>query len=161
VSARGVEVFRRFFEKIVEQCQQAGLVWGKELYVNATKVKANASLDSLTPRFAVEAHLSTLFAEEAEQPTEETEQVVTQEEAVSHEPGEQEEMNVPRQLPVSLSQQEHEQLAQGNAERHDWIEQMGAQNRSVTGRCYQRIACFLSRKGERTGSRRSARKKML
>ncbi len=66
MSARGVEVFRRFFEKIVEQCQQAGLVWGKELYVNATKVKANASLDSLTPRFAVEAHLSTLFAEEAE-----------------------------------------------------------------------------------------------
>ena len=94
MSARGVEVFRRFFEKIVEQCQQAGLVWGKELYVNATKVKANASLDSLTPRFAVEAHLSTLYAEEAEQPTEETEQVVTQEEAVSHEPGEQEEMNV-------------------------------------------------------------------
>src|SRR5215510_13529709 len=28
----GPEVFRRFFEVIVEQCQQAGLVWGKELY---------------------------------------------------------------------------------------------------------------------------------
>ncbi len=28
----GVEVFRRFFEAIVEQCQAAGLVWGKELY---------------------------------------------------------------------------------------------------------------------------------
>lgn len=42
----GVEVFRRFFEKIVELCQQAGLVWEKELYVDATKVKANASLDS-------------------------------------------------------------------------------------------------------------------
>jgi hypothetical protein len=27
----GVEVFRHFFEAIVEQCQQAGLVWGKEL----------------------------------------------------------------------------------------------------------------------------------
>src|SRR5258708_38689406 len=26
----GVEVFRRFFEQIVEQCQEAGLVWGKE-----------------------------------------------------------------------------------------------------------------------------------
>ena len=25
----GVDVFRRFFEAIVEQCQQAGLVWGK------------------------------------------------------------------------------------------------------------------------------------
>ena len=31
----GVEVFRRFFEKIVELCQKAGLVWGKELYVDA------------------------------------------------------------------------------------------------------------------------------
>jgi transposase len=31
----GVEVFRRFFEQIVEQCQAAGLVWGKELYIDA------------------------------------------------------------------------------------------------------------------------------
>jgi len=44
----GVEVFRRFFEKIVEQCQNAGLVWGRELYVDATKVKANASLERIT-----------------------------------------------------------------------------------------------------------------
>src|SRR5947199_5816636 len=57
----GVDVFRRFFEAIVEQCQQEGLVWGKELYVDATKVKANAALDSLKPRFAVEAHLANLF----------------------------------------------------------------------------------------------------
>jgi hypothetical protein len=27
----GLPVFRRFFEMIVEQCAQAGLVWGKEL----------------------------------------------------------------------------------------------------------------------------------
>jgi transposase len=27
----GVELFQRFFEAIVDQCQQAGLVWGKEL----------------------------------------------------------------------------------------------------------------------------------
>src|SRR5262249_1021348 len=32
----GLEVFRRFFASIVEQCQQAGLVWGRELYVDAT-----------------------------------------------------------------------------------------------------------------------------
>jgi len=30
----GLEVFRQFFEAIVLQCQQAGLVWGKELYVD-------------------------------------------------------------------------------------------------------------------------------
>ncbi len=79
----GVEVFRRFFEKIVEQCQEAGLVWGKELYIDATKVKANASLDTLTPRFAVEAPLTHLFDEEAEHPAEEAEQVESQKEEVS------------------------------------------------------------------------------
>src|SRR5205807_8673109 len=60
-----VEVFRRFFEAIVEQCQAAGLVWGKELYFDGTKVEANASLDSVKPRFAVEAHLATLFGDQA------------------------------------------------------------------------------------------------
>src|SRR5438105_9257077 len=58
----GVEVFRRFFETIVDQCQQAGLVWGKELYADATKVQANAALSSMKPRFAVEAHLENLCA---------------------------------------------------------------------------------------------------
>src|SRR6266700_5711645 len=66
----GVEIFRRFFEQIVEQCQQAGLIWGKELSIDATKVEANASLDSLTPRFAVEAHLANVFAEEVAAQTE-------------------------------------------------------------------------------------------
>src|SRR3989441_4969560 len=65
----GVEVFRRFFDAIVEQCQQEKLIWGKELYIDGTQVNANADLDSLTPRFAVEAreamqaHLAALFSE--------------------------------------------------------------------------------------------------
>lgn len=71
----GLEIFRRFFKAIVEQCQQAGMVWGRELYfdatpVLATPVLANAALDSLVPRFAVEAraaihaHLDALFADQ-------------------------------------------------------------------------------------------------
>src|SRR5258708_23372153 len=51
----GVATFRCFFEAIIAQCQEAGLVWGKQLYVDATKVEANASLDSVGPRFAVQA----------------------------------------------------------------------------------------------------------
>ncbi len=47
---------------MVEQCQQAGLVWGKELYFDATQVKADAALDSLTARFAVEARAYPLYA---------------------------------------------------------------------------------------------------
>jgi transposase len=63
----GVEVFQRFFEAIVDQCQAAGLVWGQELYFDATKVEANANVASLVPRFAHEArtHLAALFADEA------------------------------------------------------------------------------------------------
>src|SRR6266571_444613 len=98
----GVEIFRRFFEKIVEQCQQAGLVWGKELYFDGTKVAANAGKESLKPRFFVEAHLESLFGEEGQQAEEETEQVVIQEEAASSEPVKQEVTPAPRYLPVLL-----------------------------------------------------------
>src|SRR5579864_4303702 len=135
----GVDVFRRFFEAIVEQCQQEKLVWGKELYVDATKVKANASLDSLKPRFAVEAHLAHLFEIETSDVDEQNDQQIPQAEA-SSQSVEQEEMCVPMQLPTSLSQEEREALSQQNAARHDWILEWGAQNRSVTGRCYQRKA---------------------
>src|SRR5690242_19710080 len=58
----GPEVFRLFFEAVVEQCVAAGLVWGRELFVDSTEVAANASPDSLRPRFAGEAHLARLFA---------------------------------------------------------------------------------------------------
>src|SRR6266436_4696548 len=70
----GVRVFRRFFEAIVEQCQQEGLVWGKELYFDGTKVLANASTESLKPRFFIEAHLESLFGEAGKEPAESTEQ---------------------------------------------------------------------------------------
>src|SRR5947207_2241753 len=64
----GVAVFHRFFEAIVEQCQAAGLIWGKELYIDATKVVADASVDSIVPRFAVaaRAHVEDLFAQDAD-----------------------------------------------------------------------------------------------
>jgi len=64
----GLQVFRRFFERIVEERLEAGLVWGKELYFDATKVEANASLDSMRPRLVVEdrfeEHLAGIFPEE-------------------------------------------------------------------------------------------------
>jgi transposase len=45
----GLPVFRRFFEAITEQCVAAGLVRGDELIFDATKVRANAAMDSLIP----------------------------------------------------------------------------------------------------------------
>ena len=63
----GIDVFQRFFENVVDLCQEAGLVWGRELYVDATKVEAIAALDSLAPRFYYEAknHVADLFADDA------------------------------------------------------------------------------------------------
>jgi hypothetical protein len=45
---------------------------------------------------------------------------------------------------LSLSPAAYEELSQNNAERHDWIEEGGAQDRRVKGRSYQRIADYLS-----------------
>ena len=53
----GLQIFRRFFERIVEMCFEAGLVEGRELYFDATKVEANASLDSTRSRSLVEERL--------------------------------------------------------------------------------------------------------
>src|SRR6266566_5112522 len=106
----GVDVFRRFFDAIVEQCQAAGLVWGKELYFDGTKVEANASLDSLKPRFFVEAHLADLFSTQVEGLPEESAQPAQQTEGLSTEPVEREETRLPTPLPVSLSQEEQEAL---------------------------------------------------
>jgi len=77
----GLEVFQCFFEQIVERCRQAGLVWGKELYFDGTKVQANADIDSLMPRFYVEArqHLNTLFNETSEQTTAPSEETTSSE----------------------------------------------------------------------------------
>src|SRR5215204_4261306 len=62
----GIETFQRFFEKIVDLCTEAGLVWGRELYFDATKVEANAGIPSLVPRFYYDAttHVADLFEDE-------------------------------------------------------------------------------------------------
>jgi len=139
----GLAVFRRFFEAIVEQCQQAKLVWGKELYFDSTQVHANADMDSLAPRFAVEAreavreHLSALFASEPApcEPTGESHR----DEALP-EPLPQDASNsLPALLPVVLSETQREELAVENAARHDWIAEEGRQQREVRG-SYQRTS---------------------
>ena len=56
-------MFRRFFEKIVEECFKAGLVWGEELFFDSTKVKASADVDSLRSRSVTENHLEEPFEE--------------------------------------------------------------------------------------------------
>ena len=121
----GLPIFRRFFETVVEHCIAAGLVWGKELYVDATKVAANASLDAVAPRFAIEAHLAALFdAPEA---------LAGDVDRIADEP-------VP--LPVALTAAARAALAEAAACRHDWIGEAGRPDRSVIRGGYRRTADF-------------------
>src|SRR5215467_7608 len=90
-------------------------------------VLANASTESVKPRFFVEAYLAHLFAQQAEQPTEEAEQELTHEEPPIGQVALQEETAAPSPLPISLSQEVYEELTQQNSQRHEWIEQVGAQ----------------------------------
>jgi len=59
----GRTVFQRFFERVVEHCDEAGLIWGKELFFDATRVRANADIDSLAPLLGevVGDHIRQLF----------------------------------------------------------------------------------------------------
>jgi hypothetical protein len=113
----------------VEQCEQAGLVWGKELSVDSTKVLANASVGSMAPRFAVEAHLETLFGSQSQ-------------EAESHSEQADEGQASPTMLPTALAEDPSEQLGEVNSQRHDWIAEAGRQNRAVVDHDSQRIADF-------------------
>ena len=164
-SRYGVELFRRFFEAVVDQCQQAGLVWGKELYVDATKVNVNASLDSVKPRFAVEQHLRALFATEekaeplpavdAESCRAASEHSTSLQEEMWEEMAASNEAQVPLtrtssppivapvQLPTSLETALREDLTTTNEQRHDWVEQGGKPDREVMRGSYRRMANFV------------------
>jgi len=65
-----MEIFQQFFEKIVELCVDAGLVWGNELYFDSTKVDANASINSMIDRTESEPkadqHLEELWESDEE-----------------------------------------------------------------------------------------------
>jgi transposase len=111
----GLEVFRRFFEQIVEMCMDAGLVWGKELFFDSTKVEADAAVGSLAPRWAVEAHLEGLFeAEGVYSPQEEGEDVP---EEGGHEI-------------AALPTAGDDGLRERNTAKSDWISRAGRQDRS-------------------------------
>jgi transposase len=65
----GLEIFKSFFERIVEMCVEAGLVWGEELFVDSTTVRANAAKAALVPKLAVLDYLDGLFEEEPDDVT--------------------------------------------------------------------------------------------
>jgi IS5 family transposase len=121
----GLAVFRRFFEAVVEHCLTAGLVWGTELFIDSTDVDANASIDSLQPRFAVEAHIARLFKEQIESNN-----------------GDPRGEPKPTPLPVVLTEEARTELTECAADRHDWIGGMGRPDRTRTSGSYRRTTDF-------------------
>ncbi len=119
----GLEIFRRFFERIVEECFEAGLVWGKELYFDATKVEANASLDSMHSRSLLEGrleeHLVGVFPEDAPSAQNEGRLVAAE---------------------VGPAGREGQELARTNAGVHRWIAEAGHQERGMVRWGYKRMA---------------------
>jgi len=128
----GLEVFRGFFDAIVEQCIHAGLIWGEELFIDATKVAANAAMDSLQPRFAVEAHLAHLFAPEDDNGSGDNRTG-----DLDGAGGEE-----PVRLPIDLTDEARSQLADRAAQCHDWLGSAGRPNRNETSGAYRRTADF-------------------
>jgi hypothetical protein len=92
---------------------EAGLVWGKELFFDSTKVEASAAVDSLAPRWFVEAHLEGLFESEE-----------------AHPPQADEEISEKGLEIVELPTACEDDLRERNATKSDWISRAGRQDRS-------------------------------
>ncbi|MGB7623827.1 MAG: IS1182 family transposase [Terriglobia bacterium] len=59
----GVEVFQRFFERIVWQCVEVGLVDGRKVFLDSSLVEANASKNSVLDMQSLKARLSQHYAQ--------------------------------------------------------------------------------------------------
>jgi transposase len=123
----GLRVFQRFFDEIVTRCLDAGLVWGEELMIDATKVEANAARTSLQPRFFVEYHLAQRFRANSGDEEEATELSTSQPEPS---------MLCHADRPAAVGAA----LAEANASRHDWIAEAGRQQRELRHPSYHRHA---------------------
>ena len=128
-------------------------------------MNANASLDSVKPRFAVDAHLRALFTTEEQEEPElavdakpclaASEHSASLQEGMWEEIGASNELQmpltpthsppivVPVQLPISLEAALREGLTKTNEQRHDWVEQGGKPDREVMRGTYRRMADFV------------------
>ena len=132
----GLETFRSFFDRIVEMCIEAGLVWGKELFFDSTAIKANAANESVVPRLTavedIEEHLSGLFEGSPE-------------EGIDSRPDEELE-DTQTSLDAALPGMNEEALRATNRDRKNWISENGHPDRSVRRGGYSRMSDdFVSR----------------
>jgi transposase len=59
----GLEVFKGFFERIVWQCVQAGLVDGRKIFMDSSLVEADASLNSVVDTQSLKGQLALKYLE--------------------------------------------------------------------------------------------------
>ena len=59
----GAKLFENFFERIVYQCVEAGLVEGKKLFVDSSLVEANASKDSIVDTHSLKKYFNRAYRE--------------------------------------------------------------------------------------------------
>jgi transposase len=128
----GIDIFRQFFERVVDWCQCEGLVWGKELYADATLLEADADRDKMLPRFALEQHLSRLFAPN---------DIPTPAEDNTSPPAD----HLPAPVPSlavgqALTAECAARLEAQNQSRHDWYASNGEPDRSIKRGGYQRMS---------------------
>jgi transposase len=135
----GLHIFRQFFEAIVERCADDGLIWGQELFADATLAEANADRDKMLPRFAFEAHLKRLFGDAYLPPA--TPDVTTA--TVSSPLGEEAQTKADPPAPelgTNLSPLQAAALEAQNQQRHDWYAHNGEPNRTIQRGAYQRMS---------------------
>ena len=136
----GLAVFERFFEHVVELCQQAGLIRGRELFFDATKIRANAALTSVVPRFYLQAkeqaheHLAALFADEPA-PRPDAAGVPCPAAPTDSPPS-----APPTRLPTELSAEAEAALAEANQTAWRLLEQRRLDPARQVGHGYQRLS---------------------
>jgi transposase len=125
----GLEVFRGFFERIVQMCVDAGLVWGEELFFDSTAVEANAANQSVVARLAavetLEEHLGELFEDSLGETG----------------PRPEEHHEDTRMLPdAAFPTSGDRALRAANRDRRDWISENGRPDRTVKRGGYRRMS---------------------
>ena len=134
----GITIFRRFFEAIVERCQEDGSIRGKELYADATLVEANADRDKMLPRFAVEAYLRQLFGQSYHPPTSAEAPVPLT--TTTTPPAPASLVHPTPELGADLPAERQAKLLLQQQTHHDWYAQNGQPDRSIKRGGYQRTS---------------------
>jgi len=139
----GVATFRRFFDHVIEQCRQAGLVWGQELYFDGTQVEANAAKDVMVPRFfvaAMQQHLATLFPADATPAEPDPLATRFPADATPVELDSPPAESTPPVLSLANKLAARTPAEVGSAPTEDWITRLGRPDRAEKHGRYQRLA---------------------